>query len=272
MVRALARKKLTGRKPSKAVLSGKKVGAESKAVLSSSHGKPISNSKLSSKRAKAKNALRAQDEASQHAKIPVHKESTIMEAESSKTILASNITPTPGVPPRLLRETKTTAAALALLEKGIRLIYDRDLKRARVELRTLLDTYPGETEILARARSYIQICDREETSHKKPVVTNDQIYTLGVMEHNKANYEAAISYFHQSLENHRDADYIYYSLAASMALKGDFHDAIDNLRKAIELNEASRIHAKNDADFFSLQTQKEFADLIGLNRLSTNDP
>ena len=271
MVRALERKKLTRRKPPKPVRPAK-VSARSRAVLKSSQRKPDSKSKVSSKRANAKSVLGLPDMASQNAKIPVHKESIIMEAESSKTIFVNSISPAPEAHSRLLRETKTTAAALGLLEKGIRLIYERNLSKARDELETLLDSYPGETEILARARSYIQICDREEASHKKPHVTNDQLYTLGVMEHNKANYVAAISYFHQSLENHQDADYIYYSLAASMAMKGDCTDAIENLRKAIELNEASRIHARNDADFFSLQTQKEFADLIGLSQPAAGEP
>ncbi len=166
--------------------------------------------------------------------------------------------------PRLLRKTKTTSAALALLGKGIELIYQKNYRRARSELKELLAAYPSETEIRARAQSYIQICDREEESQKRSSVTNDQLYAMGVMEHNRANYDAAISYYLKSLENHPSADYIYYSLAASLAKKGDLAESMKNLRTAIELNEDSRIYAKNDADFSSLQAHKEFAELIGI--------
>jgi tetratricopeptide (TPR) repeat protein len=166
-------------------------------------------------------------------------------------------------PVRLLRETKATTAALSMLERGIKLIYQKDFKRARTELKLLMESYPGETEILAGARTYLQICAREEAAHRKPVVANDELYAMGVVEHNRADYAKALSYFSQSLEKHQDSDHIYYSLAATLAMKGDRADALRNLRKAIELNEENRVFAKNDSDFTPLHSEKEFLDLIG---------
>ena len=133
-------------------------------------------------------------------------------------------------------------------------------------------TAGGELDILARARSYVQICEREEAAQKKQSISTDQLYALGVMEHNKANYDMAISYFLQSLEKHPDADYIYYSVAASQALKGDLSASIENLRKAVELNEDSRVYAKNDADFAALQSKKEFAELVGITPVPASEP
>jgi len=164
-----------------------------------------------------------------------------------------------------LKDSRNTSAALALLEKGIKLIYQKEFKRARVEFKSIGETYPGEPEIIARALSYLQICDREETAHRKPLVTQDQLYGLGVMEHNRGNYDGAISYFRQSLEKNKNADYVYYSLAASQALKNDVNAAVDSLRKAIELNEDNRVYAKNDPDFDPLHIQKDFTDLVGMN-------
>lgn len=195
-----------------------------------------------------------------------------MKAESRKPASRTSVAAVLDAPPRFLRQTKTTAAALALLEKGIALIFQRDFKKARGELKALLEAYPGEPDILARARSYIRICDREEVIQKKPAITKDQLYALGVLEHNRANYDTAISYFLQSLENHPNADYVYYSVAASLAMKGDLVKSIQNLRKAVELNQDSRIYAKNDADFSALQTQKEFVELVGLNQPPATEP
>ena len=45
----------------------------------------------------------------------------------------------------------------------------------------------------------------KEAAQKKQAISTDQLYTLGVLEHNKANYDAAITYFLQSLENHPNA-------------------------------------------------------------------
>ena len=161
---------------------------------------------------------------------------------------------------------------MSLLEKAIRLIHEKDFKKARGELKTLLDAYPGETEILARARIYIRICDREEAAHKRPPVTNDQLYTLGVMAHNRGDYDAAASFFKQAFDKHKHADYVYYSLAASMAMKGEFAEATLNLSKAIELNEDNRVYAKNDSDFSSLHADKDFADLVGISLAPSDEP
>ncbi len=166
--------------------------------------------------------------------------------------------------PRLLRDSKNTAGALSALEKGIKQLYLKDFKKARSEFRSLIEDFPGESEIIAKARSYIQICDREEAAHKKPVITTDQLYTLGVMEHNRGNFEGAISYFKQCIEKNRDAEYVYYSLAASLSQVGEAADAIQTLRRAIELNEDNRVYAKNDPDFASLHSSRDFADLVGI--------
>ena len=168
-------------------------------------------------------------------------------------------------PSPLIRRNKTTASALAQLEKGIEFIHRKDFKKAITELQSLIENYKNETGITATARGYIEICRRGEARRKKtPPATENQAYALGVIEHNKTNYDKAIAYFKQSLERYPSADYIYYSIAASMALKGDVPVAVENLRKAVELNKDSLIHAKNDPDFDPLENNKEFLELIGV--------
>ena len=168
------------------------------------------------------------------------------------------------MPSRVLRQTKTTGSALAHLEKGIEFLYRKDFKKAHAELQSLVDNYPNDLEISARARSYLDICTREEIRQRKTVAPTDQLYAMGVLEHNKANYDKAIAYFRQSLEKHPKADYIYYSLAASLARKGELTESIENLRKAVTLNKDSRVHAKNDSDFLVLGGHRDFQDLIGM--------
>ena len=166
---------------------------------------------------------------------------------------------------QLLRRTKTTALALAQLEKGIEFIHRKDFKKAIVELQSLIEKYKNETDITASARNYLDICRRGEARQKKtPPATQNQTYAMGVLEHNKTNYDKAVTYFRQSLETYPRADYIYYSIAASLALKGDGSAAVENLRKAVELNRDSLVYAKNDPDFVSLESNKEFLELVGI--------
>jgi len=261
MARALARKKPTRERPAKADRTVKKAIAKANAdtrVLSKR--RPPSRLK----------SAETQSKRERYSKQKGSREDAIMEAEGRKVLTIHPQTGATGSS-RLLKETKTTAAALSLLEKAIKLIYEKDFKKARAELKTLIETYPAETEILAQARTYVRICEREEATHKRPAVTNDQLYTLGVMAHNRGDYDSAISYFRQSFEKHKDADYIYYSLAASMAMKGDIGEAASNLRKAIEINEENRVYAKNDSDFSSLHSCKEFTDLVGISPASPSE-
>ena len=269
MARALAHKRTGGQKTRKAVRPVTKTKPKSASKIS--HGSS-SKAKASAGKARGKNVVAGKKESHPAREHSLLKESIKMEAESRKPAFGTGASAPLSAPPRLLRQTKTTSAALALLEKGIELIFQKEFRKARNELKALLETYPGELDILARARSYIQICDREEAAQKKQTISTDQLYALGVLEHNKANYDMAISYFLQSLEKHPDADYIYYSVAASMAMKGDLAQSLENLRKAVELNEDSRVYAKNDPDFAALQSKKEFAELVGINQPPATEP
>jgi tetratricopeptide (TPR) repeat protein len=267
MTRLLAQKKSKKQKRGTvshlAKKAAPKVAPKTPARDSASKGK-LSSAKTRKKEAKKSEARKTQKKTLRPNR-PVPRESSKMEVESgkhaSRTVNASPV----NVPARLLHQTKTTSPALALLGKGVELIFQKEFKKAKNELKSLLQTYPGELDILARARSYMQICEREEANLKKPAASADQLYALGILEHNKSNYDAAISYFLQSLAKHPKADYIYYSIAASHAKKGDTAKSIENLRKAVALNEDSRIYAKNDADFAALQSERDFAELVGIN-------
>jgi len=261
MARSQAQKKTKKQKSRSVAGSAKK--ARPKSAAKGPNRKRVSKAKVSSRKTRAKVAPKAKKKTLSSPRRPAKKGKKTVRTGTRKSVPENAIAPAPAAPPPLLRRTRTTAAALALLEKGIGHIHIRDFKKARGELKTLLETYPGEMDILARARSYIQICKREEVLQKKPAATTDQLYALGIVEHNKANYDAALSYFLQSLEAHPEADYIYYSVAASQAMKGNLAEALENLRKAVELNEDSRIYAKNDDDFSALQTQQEFIELVG---------
>jgi tetratricopeptide (TPR) repeat protein len=262
MTRVLAHKK--SKKQKSGTVSRLAQKAAPKVAPKMSGRNSASRGKVSSAKARKSETGKTQKKAVR-ANRPVPRESSKMEVESgkhpSKTVSASPV----NVPARLLHQTKTTSPALALLGKGVELVFQRDFKKAKNELKSLLQMYPGELDILARARSYMQICEREEANLKKPAASADQLYALGILEHNKANYDAAISYFLQSLAKHPKADYIYYSIAASLAKKGDAAKSIENLRKAVALNEDSRIYAKNDADFSTLQAEREFVELVGIN-------
>jgi tetratricopeptide (TPR) repeat protein len=252
------------------LVRSKKGNAKAKIKSGSAQSDKGSSSGHAAKKARQETLMRSEKKGVKHSKAQAAEKSRKEGVAARRNV--AGIGPAADTPPRLLSDSKTTAAALTQLEKAIKLIFQKEFKRACAELKSLIESHPGETEIIARARSYIHICEREDGTQKRPVPTNDQLYSLGVMEHNRGNFDAALSYFRRSLESHPNADYILYSMAASMSMSGSVAEALENLRKAIELNEDNRVYAKNDSDFSSLHPHREFTDLVGISPSANAEP
>jgi tetratricopeptide (TPR) repeat protein len=56
---------------------------------------------------------------------------------------------------------------------------------------------------------------------------------------------------------------LYYNVACAEAMSGRADDAIDHLRRGIELNEELRQFAKHDSDLDALRTDPRFQELVG---------
>jgi hypothetical protein len=56
---------------------------------------------------------------------------------------------------------------------------------------------------------------------------------------------------------------LFYNLACCESLAGRTTDAIDHLRRAIEMSETSRAYAKDDSDFDPIRDEPAFKELIG---------
>ncbi len=205
------------------------------------------------------------------AKVPT-KGKKKMAVEEIKRLVLEEAAPEPEQPPRLLSESKRTQAALGQLEKAIKFIHQRDFSKANAEFEALIENYPGEPEIVASARRYQSICERESRKPRKAPASSDQVYSLAIMEHNRGAYDKAIGLFRDLLAKQPEADFVHYSIAASFARKGSIPEAIGSLKRAIELNSDNRIYAKNESDFSSLHNNRDFADLVGMNPIESGEP
>jgi len=59
---------------------------------------------------------------------------------------------------------------------------------------------------------------------------------------------------------------LYYNLACCESLAGRTSDAIDHLRRAIDMSEPSRAYAKDDSDFDAIRDDPAFEELVGAAR------
>jgi tetratricopeptide (TPR) repeat protein len=67
----------------------------------------------------------------------------------------------------------------------------------------------------------------------------------------------------QLVEAHPQYAGLFYNLACCESLAGRTADAIDHVKRAIDLSEPSRSYAKDDPDFDPIRDEPAFRDLIG---------
>jgi tetratricopeptide (TPR) repeat protein len=65
------------------------------------------------------------------------------------------------------------------------------------------------------------------------------------------------------VEAHPQYASLFYNVACCESLAGRTTDAIDHLRRAIELSERSRAYAKDDSDFDPIRDEPAFKELVG---------
>jgi tetratricopeptide (TPR) repeat protein len=65
------------------------------------------------------------------------------------------------------------------------------------------------------------------------------------------------------VEAHPQYPELFYNLACCESLAGRTTDAIDHLRRAIDMSEQSRTYAKDDSDFDAIREEPAFKELVG---------
>ena len=65
------------------------------------------------------------------------------------------------------------------------------------------------------------------------------------------------------VEAHPEYTALFYNLACVESLAGRTDDALEHLRRSVELSERSRAYAKGDSDFDAIRDEPAFKELIG---------
>jgi len=153
--------------------------------------------------------------------------------------------------------------AVKAFGQAVNLFYHQDFDHARRAFASFINRFPEETEMIARARSYVAICE-QRLSHPPSLPRDaEALYNRGIIELNYGRILEAISYFEKALKYEPEASHIIYSLAAAHARLGSAEKALAELKDAIRLREILRIQARHDSDFISLYTHPEFQELVG---------
>jgi tetratricopeptide (TPR) repeat protein len=170
--------------------------------------------------------------------------------------------PPPPEPPR----RQVTSGALRAFEQAVKVFNRRQFEDAKAMFESVQLKYPGDVEIVARAQMYIQVCKQKlEQETKSAAPRNaEELYDHGVFALNIGDCTQARSFFEKALRLHPDAPHLLYSLAATHAQTGAHEEALNYLKRSIQIQPRFRAQAYNDVDFSGLRDNRQFLELIGL--------
>ncbi|MBO0860073.1 MAG: tetratricopeptide repeat protein [Chloracidobacterium sp.] len=170
--------------------------------------------------------------------------------------------PPPPEPPR----RQVTSGALRAFEQAVKVFNRRRFDDAKAMFESLLSKFPGDLEIVARTQMYIQVCKQklEQESKSSAPHNADELYDHGVFALNIGDFTQARAFFEKALRLHPDEPHLLYSLAATHAQSGSPEEALNYLKRSIQIQPRFRTQAYNDADFSGLRDNRQFLELVGL--------
>jgi tetratricopeptide (TPR) repeat protein len=153
--------------------------------------------------------------------------------------------------------------ALAVYETGVRALQRHDFEAAAGSLRSVIQSYPGERELVERARLYLQVCERETARRPSgPQTPAESVYAATVAL-NAGDVEGALGHLNRALERAPESDHAHYIMAVALVDKGDPSRALVHLRQAVTLNPDNRSVALQDPDLSALHDLDAFRQVLG---------
>lgn len=143
--------------------------------------------------------------------------------------------------------------AIAIYEAGVRALQRRDYAVAADHFRSVIQRFADERELLERARLYLQVCERETANRPSgPRTPQERIYAATVAL-NAGDPDGALTHLKRALAEDSGNEHGHYIMAVALSERGQLRDAIEHLRKSIELNPENRSLARQDPDLSVLR-------------------
>lgn len=149
-----------------------------------------------------------------------------------------------------------------MYERGLQALQRRDFAASAAALRTVIERYPDERELLERARLYLKVCERElEPKEPTPKTADEWVYAATVAQ-NSGDEPTALRHLQRALSEDPRHDHAHYLMAVAMAQRGDPSTALDHLRRAVALNGENRSRARQDSDFDPIREEPGFKNAL----------
>ncbi len=145
-----------------------------------------------------------------------------------------------------------------MYERGLQALQRRDFAASAEALRTVIERYPDERELLERARLYLKVCERElEPKEPAPKTADEWVYAATVSL-NAGDEATAHRHLQRALAEDARHDHGHYMMAVVSARRNDVAGALEHLRRAVSLNPENRSLARQDPDLDALRDEPAF--------------
>jgi tetratricopeptide (TPR) repeat protein len=169
----------------------------------------------------------------------------------------------PKLPPEPPRR-QVSSAVVRAFEQAVKVFNRRQYAEAKPMFESLQTRFPNEVEIISRVQTYIQVCN-QKLAHSPSTPRNaDELYDRGVYALNIGDFTQARTFFEKALRLRPDEPHLLYSLAATHAQTGSHDQALDYLKRSIQIQPRFRSQALNDSDFSLLRENKQFLEMLGI--------
>jgi tetratricopeptide (TPR) repeat protein len=160
------------------------------------------------------------------------------------------------------RSDDRVVAAVKRLEAGMKSLLQGQYAKAAKEFEAIVKAPPPDMSLTVRARQYLETCATHLERKPPAPKTAEDLYLHGVMQMNEGDLEGALEAFTAAVKKDPKDDRLAYGQAAVHAQGGEVEAAIEALQRAIEINDANRVFAKNDSDFTPLRVHRDFQDIV----------
>ena len=152
--------------------------------------------------------------------------------------------------------------AVAIYERAVRGLQRHDFQLAADNFRTVIERYPTERELVERARLYLRVCERETSQRApEPRTPQERVYAATIAL-NAGDPDGALANLRRALQDDPANDHAHYIFGVALCTRGQTAEALEHLKRAIELNPENRSLARQDADLDGLREAPEFQALL----------
>jgi tetratricopeptide (TPR) repeat protein len=201
------------------------------------------------------------------AAAPIRQKAGVASSTRKQKMLKPLLPPVP-LPPVKAEPLKKPPlpAALRAFEHAVRVFNRRRFEEAKALFENIQQRYGHEAEIVGRAQMYIQVCNQKlaQRASLPRNVSADELYDRGVYALNIGDFTQARQFFEKALRLKPNEAHLLYSLAVTHAQTGAHEQALDYLRRSIQIQPRFRKQAYNDSDLSGLRENKQFQELLGL--------